>query len=82
MGRDEPSGTGDWETGFEEGLPCAEPMDIQARVLWQDQIYSVGDTLPNVLITFRADYGLACENGKQAPGYCEDYEIRFYCPNQ
>ncbi|WP_157735883.1 hypothetical protein [Granulosicoccus antarcticus] len=82
LDRDNPSGAGDWEIGFEEGLPCADPMDIQARVLGQNQIYSIGDSMPNLLTTFQAAHGLVCENEKQTFGNCEDYEIRFYCPYQ
>jgi hypothetical protein len=82
LDRDNPSGTGDWEnrTGFPSGEVCGSPTDIEARVRGTTSVFSPYDPRPETLQTFTASDGLVCRNIDQADGFCNDYEVRFLCP--
>ncbi|KAI8513398.1 hypothetical protein Bbelb_100370 [Branchiostoma belcheri] len=80
--RDDPSGTGDWETLPElldenPGQICPMPTEIEARVngTWQ----KANDT-GEVFVYFDTINGFACRNSRQKGGTCMNYEVHFCCP--
>ncbi|KAG7508924.1 hypothetical protein JOB18_029127 [Solea senegalensis] len=78
--RDDPSGTGDWETleHLRKSYPrkiCPSPIGIQAQTL--------SASSPTVDVIFKEDTteGFVCRNEDQPPGkMCQDYRVRFRCP--
>uniref|UniRef100_A0A8C5ENU3 WxxW domain-containing protein n=1 Tax=Gouania willdenowi TaxID=441366 RepID=A0A8C5ENU3_GOUWI len=78
--RDNPSGSGDWET-FKDlrkenpGKICPQPRDIEAQTLSGQNAPAPGDN--NVLIW--PFVGLICKNKDQKDKKCEDYRVRFRC---
>ena len=76
LDRDNPSGSGDYETGH-TGLPCT-PSDVLTRVKSTSTIYEPGDNTPDYLHVFNSA-GVACKNTNQSDGYCNDYEVKFLC---
>uniref|UniRef100_A0A3P8X480 Mucin-5AC-like n=1 Tax=Cynoglossus semilaevis TaxID=244447 RepID=A0A3P8X480_CYNSE len=81
--RDDPSGTGDWET-LEElreenpGLICDRPLDIDVQTASGDVLSSTGD----VITLVDTSTGFICKNSDQTCGKCEDYRVRFQCPDK
>ncbi|XP_078670996.1 uncharacterized protein LOC144911081 [Branchiostoma floridae x Branchiostoma belcheri] len=77
--RDNPSGTGDWETltdlrNENPGQICDNPSGIEARVVGTGTPAAVtGDTFTH----FNVFSGFVCQ-----PTTCHDYEVRFWCPQQ
>ncbi|XP_028296103.1 mucin-5AC-like [Gouania willdenowi] len=78
--RDNPCGTGDWETlkhlhKENPGKICPQPSHIQAQTLSGQNAPAPGDN--NVLIS--PSVGLICKNKDQKDKKCEDYRVRFRC---
>ncbi|XP_037541451.1 uncharacterized protein LOC119418261 [Nematolebias whitei] len=79
--RDNPSGTGDWETLSDlqteyPGQICAEPRYIEAAtVVGETAAIQTGD---NILF-YSPTKGFACRNQDQKSGNCKDYKVRFGC---
>ncbi|XP_038134605.1 cartilage intermediate layer protein 2 [Cyprinodon tularosa] len=78
--RDNPSGTGDWETLDDlrkenPGQICLDPRDIEALTVSGITVSAAGETL------YRYDLksGLICRNKDQDDRYCYDYKVRFSC---
>ncbi|XP_028296104.1 cartilage intermediate layer protein 2-like [Gouania willdenowi] len=78
--RDNPSGSGDWETLKDlrkenPGKICPQPTDIEARTLSGQNAPAPGDE--SILIW--PTVGLICKNKDQKDKKCEDYRVRFRC---
>ncbi|XP_078584709.1 uncharacterized protein LOC144866885 [Branchiostoma floridae x Branchiostoma japonicum] len=77
--RDDPTVTGDWETltnlrQENPGEICDNPSGIEARVVGTGTpAAQTGDTF----LFFNVFSGFAC-----TPTTCEDYEVRFWCPQR
>ncbi|TRY10618.1 hypothetical protein [Shewanella hanedai] len=77
LDRDDPGGSGDWESRAAHPAVCANPWNFQAR--------RRGTTIPatqtgEIFSTLSANGGLVCRNADQPDGVCFDYEVRFFCP--
>uniref|UniRef100_A0A8C5EQS8 WxxW domain-containing protein n=1 Tax=Gouania willdenowi TaxID=441366 RepID=A0A8C5EQS8_GOUWI len=78
--RDDPSGSGDWET-FKDlykenpGKICPHPRSIEAQTLSGQKAPAPGDEVILIWPTI----GLICKNKDQKDGKCEDYRVRFRC---
>ncbi|XP_078584280.1 uncharacterized protein LOC144866630 [Branchiostoma floridae x Branchiostoma japonicum] len=83
LDRDDPSGTGDWETlsDLQQDFPgriCDAPTAIQARVIGTGQdALATGENF----VFFDATTGFVCRKEDQKDGMCLDYEVRFCCPD-
>jgi len=76
--RDNPSGTGDWETrALHNPAPCggATPVWADCRTTGGASAWSTGEVL-----TCSAQDGLICRNSDQTDNYCQDYCVRYLCP--
>ena len=76
LNRDGPLGSGDWETLADFADVCDEPQAIQCRV--RNGPYWTQSTDTDVVC--ERDVGLVCRRSDQEDGHCEDYEVRFFCP--
>jgi hypothetical protein len=77
LDRDDPSGTGDWETRADFTLSqvgCSSPSQIDAKTLTGVAWQNTGEVL-----TVSPIVGLICRNADQSDGACQDYEVRFGC---
>ncbi|TNN60088.1 Cartilage intermediate layer protein 2 [Liparis tanakae] len=80
--RDNPSGTGDWESleDFHKENPgkiCPKPLAIEAQTLAGLSVAEAGD----VILRQDTTSGLICRNEDQPDGKtCSDYRVRFTCP--
>nr|XP_043891842.1 mucin-5AC-like isoform X6 [Solea senegalensis] len=79
--RDNPSATGDWETLIDlhkenPGKICGNPLKIQVQTIAGDSMTSTGDRILQADTTT----GFICRNEDQKCGKCEDYRVRFQCP--
>ncbi|XP_077363302.1 mucin-5AC-like [Festucalex cinctus] len=80
--RDDPSGTGDYETlsSLHKENPskiCDHPIKIEVKRKSGAFVGSTGDAIR----VADAHRGFICKNGDQPPsGYCADYKVRFLCP--
>ncbi|XP_036941600.1 cartilage intermediate layer protein 2-like isoform X2 [Acanthopagrus latus] len=81
--RDDPSGTGDWETLKElrrenPGKICPEPGSMEVTTLSGLSVGTAGEVI------FRNDLtdGFVCRNQDQSDRTCNDYRVRFSCPPQ
>ncbi|XP_034383963.1 uncharacterized protein LOC117727657 [Cyclopterus lumpus] len=79
--RDDPSGSGDWETFSQlhkenPGKICPKPAAIQAQTLTGLSVAAAGDVI------YRSDTttGFVCRNQDQRNKKCNDYRVRFSCP--
>lgn len=77
LDRDDPGGSGDWESRAAHPAVCANPWNFQAR--------RRGTSIPatqtgEIFSTLSANGGLVCRNADQPDGVCFDYEVRFFCP--
>ncbi|XP_034383961.1 uncharacterized protein LOC117727655 isoform X2 [Cyclopterus lumpus] len=79
--RDDPSGSGDWETlshlhKENPGKICPKPVAIQAQTLTGLSVAAAGDVI------YRSDTtaGFVCRNQDQRNKKCNDYRVRFSCP--
>ncbi|XP_033116938.1 uncharacterized protein LOC117116913 isoform X1 [Anneissia japonica] len=76
--RDNPSGTGDWETvsnllSEHPATMCAKPIGIECQTTAGQPYTSTNDT-----VTCYPSNGLVCEQAEN--GYsCADYRVRFLC---
>ncbi|XP_062308044.1 mucin-5AC-like [Osmerus eperlanus] len=78
--RDDPSGTGDWETlsnlrQENPGVICAQPLYIESVV--------VGTNAPawgQNFLYYTPTQGFVCRNQDQKGKPCLDYKVRFGCP--
>ncbi|KAI8516821.1 hypothetical protein Bbelb_054020 [Branchiostoma belcheri] len=82
--RDTPTRTGDWEDliGLRRDYPgqiCEKPTDIQARVVGSGLDASLTGDIYHFYDTTK---GFVCRMGDQGDGTCQDYEVRFCCPNK
>ncbi|XP_061563220.1 cartilage intermediate layer protein 1-like [Cololabis saira] len=80
--RDNPSGTGDWETltRLRQENPkkiCSKPQRIQA--VTADTLTPAHATGERFLI-YSPRGGLVCRNQDQRSRFCRDYKVRFLCP--
>ncbi|XP_033504915.1 uncharacterized protein LOC117270972 [Epinephelus lanceolatus] len=78
--RDDPSGTGDWETLYNlrkenPGKICSKPQDIEAQTLSGLSVAAAGDVI------YKSDTtsGFICRNQDQSKKMCNDYRVRFSC---
>ncbi|XP_049581800.1 mucin-5AC-like [Syngnathus scovelli] len=80
--RDDPSGTGDYETLYElykeyPGKICEHPKGIEVRTILGE---SLGSTA-NVIQASDTHTGFICSNADQPYNWpCQDYKVRFLCP--
>ncbi|XP_017267274.1 cartilage intermediate layer protein 2-like [Kryptolebias marmoratus] len=80
--RDNPSGTGDWETlsalrrRYGDEI-CKEPLYIEA--VTTDELTPAANTRQNFHI-YNPTTGFVCRNKDQKVGNCMDYKVRFGCP--
>ncbi|XP_069385004.1 mucin-5AC-like [Paralichthys olivaceus] len=79
--RDNPSGTGDWETlialrGENPGKICNNPLQIHVQTTSGASVASTG----NVIAVSDKNTGFICKNSNQTQGSCKDYRVRFQCP--
>ncbi|KAF1376692.1 hypothetical protein PFLUV_G00214120 [Perca fluviatilis] len=80
--RDDPSGSGDWETLSDlrneyPGKICSKPLAIEARTLSGLTVAAAGD----VIYLRDTTKGFVCRNQDQPrPKMCKDYRVRFSCP--
>ncbi|XP_059212884.1 cartilage intermediate layer protein 2-like [Centropristis striata] len=80
--RDNPSGTGDWETlssllKANPGKICTQPIGVEAKTLSGLTAAAAGDVI------FKSDTtsGFVCRNKDQPKKkWCNDYRVRFNCP--
>uniref|UniRef100_A0A3B4AAX2 WxxW domain-containing protein n=1 Tax=Periophthalmus magnuspinnatus TaxID=409849 RepID=A0A3B4AAX2_9GOBI len=82
--RDDPSGSGDWETldllyHENPGMICNRPLRMQVRTTSGHSVSSTG----NVITMTDTRNGFVCKNSDQQPGSeCANYEVRFLCPQE
>ncbi|CAB4026002.1 Hypothetical predicted protein, partial [Paramuricea clavata] len=83
LDRDNPSGTGDWETyrSFKKA-PCHpgyKPIDAKCRVKYgKAPWYKANEEIPAACYRCTPT-GFACKNADQPDRRCKDYEIQFLC---
>uniref|UniRef100_A0AAV2J240 WxxW domain-containing protein n=1 Tax=Knipowitschia caucasica TaxID=637954 RepID=A0AAV2J240_KNICA len=81
--RDDPSGSGDWETLFAlraefPGQICNSPLEIQVLTTSGNSVASTG----NVITASNTAVGFICENKNQKKWKkCADFKVRFRCPD-
>ncbi|XP_075315914.1 uncharacterized protein LOC142375655 [Odontesthes bonariensis] len=80
--RDQPSGSGDWETlgslrNENPGEICENPLYIE--VVTTDAMIPAIYTGEN-FFTFNPTKGFVCRNRDQSSNTCKDYKVRFGCP--
>jgi hypothetical protein len=77
LNRDNPSGSGDWETrtSFPSGTVCTNPAAIQCET-----VDGIAHNLTGETVTCNPQTGFYCQNSAQSDGSCLDYRVRFYCP--
>uniref|UniRef100_A0A3P9I653 WxxW domain-containing protein n=1 Tax=Oryzias latipes TaxID=8090 RepID=A0A3P9I653_ORYLA len=80
--RDDPSGTGDWETLSDllKQYPneiCPNPVDVEATTLSGTPAKQTGE----VFYKYDKTSGFVCRNEDQKQGMCKDYRVRFSCPS-
>ncbi|XP_028296106.1 cartilage intermediate layer protein 2-like [Gouania willdenowi] len=78
--RDDPSGTGDWETlkslqKTNPGKICPKPTDIEATTLYGLSVAAAGE----VIYKMDTTSGFICRNSDQPDKKCKDYKVRFSC---
>uniref|UniRef100_A0A3B4B6T8 WxxW domain-containing protein n=1 Tax=Periophthalmus magnuspinnatus TaxID=409849 RepID=A0A3B4B6T8_9GOBI len=75
--RDDPAGSGDWETLINlhlqnPGKICTKPLQIQVKTTSGQSVSSTGNVIYNDTTT-----GFICRNSDQRKGLCSDYMVRF-----
>ncbi|XP_077870489.1 mucin-5AC-like [Saccoglossus kowalevskii] len=79
--RDNPGGTGDWETTslaishFGDKM-CSDPSDIQVNTLGGTRASDTGE----VFFLYSVSEGFVCRNIDQPDNICLDYKVRYCCP--
>ncbi|HSU82422.1 MAG TPA: hypothetical protein VLR69_08370, partial [Thermoanaerobaculia bacterium] len=80
LNADRPGGVGDFEllSNFvQQGLTCPHPLAIDCRTVAGASFVEAGQ-----VYSCNPAQGGVCINSQQPPGKeCEDYEVRFLCPN-
>ncbi|XP_077396775.1 mucin-5AC-like [Festucalex cinctus] len=81
LDRDNPSGTGDFETIDQLRLDfphqiCPAPFEIEAETIHGFSVAATGD----VIHVADVETGFICKNHDQRHGVCSDYRVRFRCP--
>ncbi len=77
LNRDDPSGTGDGENfSLFTNIPCKAPLTAECR----RRMDGVDWSRTGEVMTCSAA-GSICLNAQQPDGRCDDYEVRFACPN-
>lgn len=72
--RDNPSGTGDWETRDLQSGVCDTPSAVECQTVTGLYLWQTGDN-----VQCDTD-GLLCLNDAQSDGACDhDYKVRFLC---
>ncbi|XP_059494000.1 uncharacterized protein si:dkey-205h13.2 [Stegostoma tigrinum] len=79
--RDNPSGNGDYEdlVNLQKEYPnqiCSRPTGCEVETTAGVPASETGDNIPECTVSS----GFACVNAEQDNGSCEDYRIRFNCP--
>ncbi|NP_001164712.1 oikosin-like protein precursor [Saccoglossus kowalevskii] len=79
--RDDPSGTGDWETtslaiSYFGDKMCSDPSDIQVQTLDGTPASNTGE----IFSRYSVSEGFVCEMKNQPYKTCLDYEVRYCCP--
>ncbi|CAL9692702.1 unnamed protein product [Knipowitschia caucasica] len=77
--RDDPSGTGDWETLLNlrneyPGEICDDPVDVEARTMSGATPAAMGDA-----VVMNTNVGFYCKTDDQTDNHCNDYRVRFSC---
>ncbi|XP_078146134.1 uncharacterized protein LOC139927897 isoform X2 [Centroberyx gerrardi] len=77
--RDDPSGTGDWETlsslrSENPGKICSNPVQIDVRTTTGLSVAATGNVVSADVTT-----GFVCKNKEQTTTRCHDYRVRFSC---
>ncbi|TNN39814.1 Cartilage intermediate layer protein 2 [Liparis tanakae] len=80
---DDPTGNGDFEvfSDLRSIYPreiCPQPIAIEVQTISGEPASSTSNTFLN----YDATYGFACVNADQGSKSCEDYKVRFTCPNE
>lgn len=78
LDRDRASGSGDFELRANFGHICANPTGIEGRV--NGTVFQSREDAPDILSSFSAERGLVCRNAEQSDRYCNNYQVRFFCP--
>ncbi|XP_038078529.1 mucin-5B-like [Patiria miniata] len=87
--RDNPSGTGDWETLSSQkklGYVCGgcKPIAAECRVKGSASVFTrwTGSAPDTLAVRCLPTAGVVCKNTDQPGGaLCSDYEIRYLCPS-
>ncbi|XP_035501792.1 uncharacterized protein si:dkey-205h13.2 [Scophthalmus maximus] len=80
---DDPTGNGDYEvlSDLREMYPremCPRPIAIEVQTVSGEPASNTSDAL----LSYDAAYGFACVNAEQRGRSCEDYRVRFTCPEE
>ncbi|CAB1419907.1 unnamed protein product [Pleuronectes platessa] len=80
--RDDPTATGDWEIlsdlhSENVGKICKPPLKIEVQTTSGLNVSETGD----VIAVADTTTGFICKNSDQKQGKCQDYRVRFMCPN-
>lgn len=78
--RDDPSGNGDGEhlsLLVQEQGACPNPTAAECRRISDSKDW----TQTGEKVTCNAQQGAVCLNSEQTDGSCDDYQVRFLCPN-
>ncbi|XP_029994654.1 uncharacterized protein LOC115422438 [Sphaeramia orbicularis] len=80
---DDPTGNGDYEvlTDLLSEYPreiCPRPIAIEVQTVTGEPASNTSD----VFLTFDATSGFICVNAEQRGRSCEDYRVRFTCPQE
>lgn len=73
--------TGDWETLSDlrrenPGVICDSPRQIEVQTTSGASVASTG----NVIAISDTTLGFVCKNADQSGAMCQDYQVRFLCP--
>nr|XP_061828086.1 uncharacterized protein LOC133614254 [Nerophis lumbriciformis] len=79
--QDDPDGNGDFENLSDllqrnSGQICPRPIAIEVQTVSGDPAWSTSETF----LSLDTTYGFACVNARQNDSSCEDYKVRFTCP--
>lgn len=74
---DNASGSGDYELLSALSDVCSVPVAIQCRATDGTYFTQTSDDV----VRCDKEGGFSCVNSEQADGSCEDYEVRFFCPD-
>ncbi|XP_035014454.1 uncharacterized protein si:dkey-205h13.2 isoform X2 [Hippoglossus stenolepis] len=80
---DDPTGNGDYEVLSDllriyPGEICRQPIAIEVQTVSGEPASNTSDTFLN----YDATYGFACLTAAQGSRSCEDYVVRFTCPEE